>query len=213
MQSMGILGGSFDPIHNGHMHIATQVERITHLEEIRFIPCKSPVLKAATIANADQRFEMLNIALSKHATWTADDRELLRNTPSYMIETLMSLRKDYPKTSLNLILGWDAFQELTHWHQWSHLIDYANLVVVNRAEVESTLSFELNNYVEEHCIQDPHQITSTKFGKIALLSCTELPISSSVIREKIRNGHDVSGLVPKSVWEYIQSHHVYFETQ
>ena len=79
MQSMGILGGSFDPIHNGHLHIATQVERLTHVDEIRFIPCKSPVLKPNTHASGEQRFEMLNLAIARHCAWVADDRELLRD--------------------------------------------------------------------------------------------------------------------------------------
>lgn len=212
MQSIGILGGSFDPVHNGHLHIATQVQRLTHMEEIRFIPCKIPLLKPATQAATDDRFEMLNLAIAHHTTWYADDREIIRETPSYMIETLMSLRAEYPTTSLNLILGWDAFQDIFRWHQWAELIDYANFVVVNRAEVEATLDEELAAYVNRFLIDNPAAIVDHPFGKIALLSCTELPISSRSIREKIHNGEEFKSLVPEKVYQYIQDHHVYLNS-
>ena len=209
MQSLGILGGSFDPIHNGHLHIATQVERLTHLDEIRFIPCRLPILKEDTIANADQRFEMLNLALARRSTWYSDDRELVRETPSYMLDTLISLREEFHSASLNLILGWDSFQDLNRWHRWRELSDYANFVVVNRADVESTLSEELIEYVKSHRVFNANTLTDYKNGKIALLSCTELPISSREIREKLRLGEDVSNLVPANVLAYIHEHRLY----
>ena len=130
---IGILGGTFDPVHYGHLRTALELFQILNLAEIRFMPCQIPVHKDEVHADPKHRLAMLELALAGTPEFKVDHRELQRSTPSYMIETLISLRKEYPDTPLALIMGSDAFINLATWNSWQELTDYAHIVVAIRA--------------------------------------------------------------------------------
>lgn len=119
MYSIAIFGGSFDPIHNGHLQTSLAIQKYFNFDSYIFLPCKTPTLKPATVANSEQRIEMILRAINRYKqNFKLDLREIERTTPSYMVETLESFRAESPEASITLIIGYDAFISLSQWHQW-----------------------------------------------------------------------------------------------
>ena len=125
--------GTFDPPHYGHIYPVQQVQAMLDFERVIFLPCKSPVLKKNAIATTEQRLEMLALALAPYPSWTIDCREITRETPSFMVNTLESFRKEYgPTTALSLLMGADAFLELPQWHRWQDILALSHLIIMHR---------------------------------------------------------------------------------
>jgi nicotinate-nucleotide adenylyltransferase len=206
---MGILGGSFDPIHCGHLHIAMTLYQQFHLSEIRFIPCKNPVSGKKIIANEQQRLTMLKLALQPYSYFLIDKRELQRNTPSYMIETLASLRQEWGDMPLGLILGYDNLIQLDHWHQWTSLIDYAHLLIVPRHDQTGSYSQQVCTFVEKYQTRDASLLTRQPAGLLFMTHVQSLPISATYIRKTIASSHYPIDLLPSSVLNYILEQKLY----
>lgn len=206
---IGILGGSFDPIHYGHLHIALALYQQLHLSEIRFIPCKNPVTDKKIVATQQQRLTMLALALQNYSYFSIDERELHRTTPSYMIETLASLRLELGNTPLGLILGYDNLAQLNHWRQWTSLIDYAHLLIVPRPDHADSYSKEIHAFVEKHHTLDPFLLSQQPAGLLLMTHVQALSISASYIRKTIASGHYPVGLLPASVLDYILEQKLY----
>lgn len=206
---MGILGGSFDPIHCGHLHIAMTLYQQFHLSEIRFIPCKNPVSGKKIIANEQQRLTMLKLALQPYSYFLIDKRELQRNTPSYMIETLASLRQEWGDMPLGLILGYDNLIQLDHWHQWTSLIDYAHLLIVPRHDQTGSYSQQVRTFVEKYQTRDASLLTRQPAGLLFMTYVQSLPISATYIRKTIASSHYPIDLLPSSVLNYILEQKLY----
>ena len=132
MNPMGIFGGTFDPIHYGHLRTAFELLQALRLQEIRFLPAGNPPHRDQPFADAQLRLRMVQAATSGQAGFTVDDREVRKAGPSYSVETLGELRHEYPDRSLCLILGMDAFLSLPNWYQWRELLKLAHLVVAHR---------------------------------------------------------------------------------
>lgn len=206
---IGILGGSFDPIHYGHLHIALTLYQQLHLSEVRFIPCKHPVSNKKIVANEPQRLSMLELALQHYAYFSIDKRELNRPTPSYMIETLASLRLELGNTPIGLILGYDNLTQLDHWHQWTSLIDYAHLVIVPRPGYPESYAKEIHAFVKRYQTHDPFLLSKQAAGLLLMTHVQSLPISATYIRKAIASGNYPVGLLPPSVLDYILEHKLY----
>ena len=132
MSPIGVFGGTFDPIHFGHLRTAFEMLQALRFEEVRFIPCGTPPHRGETYANASQRLEMVRVAVDGQSGFVVDDRELQRDGPSYSIDTLKTLREEFPQRSLGLIVGMDAFLGLPRWHRWRELLDVAHIIVAHR---------------------------------------------------------------------------------
>ena len=206
MLAIGILGGTFDPVHNGHITIATTCLKLLNLKEVRLLPCKIPVLKPAAHANNQQRLDMLALAIKDHPDCHIDERELNRSTPSYMVETLQSFRDEFPDTPLCLILGMDAFNELDKWHQWEKLITLAHFIVISRPSMDFPSSGPVRALLEQHQVTDLAELNTKAAGNIFLCDMPLIDISSTTLRGDIRSG--ASNLDP-DVFDYIQEHHLY----
>lgn len=206
---IGILGGSFDPVHYGHLQIAQEVYQQLHLSEVRFLPCKNPVSAKKIIATQHQRLTMLKLALQSYSYFSIDERELLRASPSYMVETLASLRLELGNTPLGLILGADNLASLDHWHQWKSLIDYTHLLIVPRPDHTNTYSKEIRAFVEKYQIQDPTLLSQQSAGFLYLTPVKTLPISATFIRKAIASGNPPVGLLPPTVLNYIMEQKLY----
>lgn len=210
LNAIGLLGGTFDPVHFGHLRAALECQHELQLQEIRFIPCRQPVLKKAAFAEAEQRLAMLNIAIAHQPEWRVDTRELYRKTPSYMVETLLSLRTDYPpEQSLCLIIGSDILDELPRWHRWQEILTLCHLIVVHRHQTTPTLSDMMSDFVARHPLSSATALQQSPAGGIFFQEITLLDISSTQIRHTI--AHDISAryLVPDGVWDYIQEQKLY----
>lgn len=203
--AIGILGGTFDPIHNGHLYIANSVAEQLSIPTIKFIPCYQPVHRRATEASVNDRVAMLMLALAKHPQFELDLREIERQGPSYMIDTLKSLRQDYPGSPLNLLLGADAFENITSWTSWTELLDYGNFIVINRLNYAIRMP---DPFFEDKLILNSQDL-QTLHGQVYKFEIEPCEISATQVREALKNQKDINNLVPKDVADFIHEQHLY----
>lgn len=209
---IGILGGTFDPIHFGHLRTALDVTENLNLEQLRFIPCGEPPHREPPCASAAQRLAMLQMAIAAESRFVVDEREIQRGGPSYMVETLESLRQELGTAqSLALILGLDAFAALDSWHRWQALIDLAHLVVMTRPgwSVQDIQRPAVRALLNEHGTEDIERCNKQPAGGVIFSPVTALDISSTDIRRCLQVGKDVRYLMPDSVLEFIKQQDIY----
>ncbi|MBI2785398.1 MAG: nicotinate-nucleotide adenylyltransferase [Legionella longbeachae] len=210
MQSIAIFGGTFDPIHNGHLQTSITIQAYFKFDSYFFLPCKTPTIKPPSFASSKQRIHMIKLAIHNHRHFRIDLREIERHTPSYMVETLTSFRLEYPQASITLILGYDAFLSLPNWFEWEKLITLANLLVLNRPEYAMQASPEImQNFLKQHQKMNEAALLNTQAGSVFLFNAGNYEISSTMLREKIKKGIDVQNQLPHSVYEYIKNQELY----
>ena len=207
---IGILGGTFDPIHYGHLRTALDVQQCLALDEVRFIPCGEPAHRNKPIAEPLQRLAMVRAAIAGQDKFTVDDREIRRNGPSYMVDTLASLKNDFKSESLCLILGADAFNGLEHWYQWQKIFDLANIVVMQRSErsAQIELNKRLLSLLKDRFV-DTDNFKTKQNGAICFVPVTQLDISATKIRAQWQQNKDLQFLLPDSVITLIQQQNIY----
>ena len=199
---IGILGGTFDPIHFGHLRPALDVAEQLKLEHVRLIPSAVPPHRAPPQATAQQRVTMLQLAIKNNDRFVVDDRELHREGPSYTVDTLMSLRQQFPESPLYLLLGTDAFVEIQTWHNWPELIELAHIVVMQRPGETMVMSDELTRWYQQHLAVDTsHEQLA---GAVWPVDVTQLAISATEIRENMSKGLSATFLMPDAVINLIE---------
>lgn len=206
---IGILGGTFDPIHYGHLRTGLELTQSLDLQEVRFIPCLQPVLEKVTRTSVDHRLKMLELAIANQPQFKIDDRELKRNAPSYTVDTLISIREENPETPLCLIIGSDAFANLNRWHRWSDLIQLAHIIVVARPGYTFPMHGPMFTFMERHQISEPDILSRKTAGYIYFPILSLLPFSSTNIRQQISLGLNARYLLPDAVLEYILREKLY----
>ena len=208
---LGILGGTFNPIHNGHLHLAERLQQTLGFEAVRFMPAAIPALKDAPCVSAEQRADMVKLAIINHPTFEIDTRELERAGPSYTIDSLISLRKELgDKVSICWLIGSDAFAKLNTWHRWSELLNYCHFLVVKRPHSEElNWSSEVDALIVAHQTNDVNALKKSASGKILIQEIEALDISSTQIRQHIASKENVGNLMPSNVINYIQKYHLY----
>ena len=199
MRPIGIFGGTFDPIHYGHLRTAFEMLQALDLAEVRFIPSGDPPHRGHTYAAAAQRLKMVGLATAGQPGFVVDDRELERDGPSYTVETLTSLRAEHGGVPIGLILGMDAFLGLTAWHRWEEILGLAHIVVAHRPGWKAPDLGPLGDLIADfgtHRIDDLH---ATAHGRVHIHAVTQLEISSSEIRDLVAAGRDPRFLMPDAV--------------
>lgn len=205
--AIGILGGTFDPVHFGHLRSALEVCQQLKLNHVRLIPCAIPPHRQPTMASADARRLMLELSVKYVPQLTVDDRELHREGPSFSVDTLLSLREQFVDNPLFLILGTDAFRSISSWSRWQQILSLAHIVVVQRPDEILELGDELQSWYQQHLAQtEDLQLTS---GKIWPLKVTPMAISATQIREDLLAGNPVNFLLPDSVIAVIEQLELY----
>jgi nicotinate-nucleotide adenylyltransferase len=209
-QAIGIFGGTFDPIHHAHLRVALDVLECLPLAQVRFVPSHQPPHRGVPGAGSAQRLAMLEEALAGQPGFVIDDRELRRAGPSYMIDTLASLRAQYAQIPLALLLGWDAFCDFASWWRWQEIPQYAHLIVLARPGYEQRpLPEAIAELLRARALRDPNALCARPAGAILLQPVTQLAISATLIRTLLAQGRSPRYLVPEAVYNYIQEHRLY----
>jgi nicotinate-nucleotide adenylyltransferase len=210
---IGILGGTFDPIHFGHLRMAQELYEELQLACVRFIPAARPPHRGQPQSTTDHRAAMTQLAIAANSAFTLDMRELDRPGPSYTVDTLTELRAELgADTPLCLLVGGDAFLGLPTWHRWQELLGLAHIVVAHRPGAfpsEAAMAEELRTLWQKRRTDDPSSLRTSPAGNILLHRITALDISASAIRTILRQGRSVRYLLPDAVSDHIQTHHLY----
>lgn len=200
---IGILGGTFDPIHNGHLQIATQALARLQLQQVQFMPCALPVHRDQPRATAQQRCDMIESVLAEHPEFILNTLEIERDGPSYTIDSLREIRRRSAATLL-LLLGSDAFNGFADWKQPREILELAHLVVCLRpgVSVDPTL-------FPEYRIESVGQLSRQSTGAILPLEVDAIDCSSSAVRAALQTDAIPRQWLPSGVADYIQTHHLY----
>lgn len=207
---IGLLGGTFDPIHFGHLRPSLEVMEALDLEVIRFVPAPRPRLRDQPVISPEQRIEMVHLAISDQSGFELDTQELNREGPTYTIDTLRHCRADMGDSeSLVLIMGSDAFAKLTHWHEWDKLIQLTHIAVMMRPDAMLNSGDFPSGWLMEHLTEVPGELTATPAGKVIKVPVTQLAISATDIRRRLLQGQSIRYLLPEPVRAYIEQNRLY----
>ncbi|WP_375547289.1 nicotinate-nucleotide adenylyltransferase [Pseudomonas auratipiscis] len=206
---IGVLGGTFDPVHIGHLRSALEVAEGLALDELRLMPNARPPHRNTPQVSAQDRLAMVRCAVEGVRTLSVDARELARDTPSYTIETLELMRAELAATDqLFLLLGWDAFCGLPSWHRWEELLQHCHILVLQRPDADVEPPDALRNLLAARSVSDPQALVGPA-GNIAFVWQTPLAVSATQIRQLLASGKSVRFLVPDAVLAYIDAHNLY----
>ncbi|WP_058522725.1 nicotinate-nucleotide adenylyltransferase [Legionella birminghamensis] len=209
MDNLLIFGGTFDPIHQGHLNVAENIQKHFRFQRFIFLPCKLPVHKEKATANSTQRIEMLKLALADYpgCRFEIDDCEIRRQSPSYMVTTLESYRKDLGMDiSITLLMGMDSFYQLPLWHRWTRILELANLLVIKRPDISLPVEDNVLETLSGHVTDREEDLKNNAQGIIYFFDAGSYPISSTEIR---RNSLQNSEAIPEAVLMYITENKLY----
>jgi len=212
---LGLFGGTFDPVHFGHLRLAQEMADLLGLAKVRLIPAGQPPHRDTPRTAPEHRLAMVRLAAADNPLFEVDEREVLKPTPSYSVETLAGLRAELgPERSLVLLLGADAFLGLATWHRWEELFTLAHIAVAQRPgfAMESwatAMPLELRQEWEDRLTETAADIRGAPAGRIIARETTRLDISATRIRLMAGGGGNPRYLLPDAVLDYIRSNHLY----
>ncbi len=205
MKPIGIFGGTFDPIHHGHLRPALELLELLALAEVRIVPCADPPHRGRPMAPAPFRLELARAAVHDQPGLTVDDREMRRPGPSFTLDTLIDFRADWPDRPLCLILGSDAFMGLPRWDRWEQLLDHAHITVAHRPGWDLAPNPELKDVLNRAWTDRVEDLHSAPAGRIFTQQVTQLEIASTTIREILDRDGSVRYLTPDPVVRMIET--------
>jgi nicotinate-nucleotide adenylyltransferase len=211
-RAIGILGGTFDPIHNGHLQPALEAMSALQLAELRLMPNHIPPHRPQPVASSAQRLAMVQLAAAELPGVCVDDRELRRHTPSYTIDTLIELRQERPDTPLCFLIGMDSLLGLPGWHRWQELTDYAHLIVSVRPGWHPELSAELAAFVTAHRAPSAQAVHQQLAGYVVWMQNQPIALSATELRSQLAQDEPPVGLLPQKVADYIRQQGIYRPT-
>ena len=208
---IGIFGGTFDPVHNGHLETIQYVRQSLNLEQVRLIPLGHAVHRQQPIASASQRIEMLNAATINLEGLVVDDREINRPGGSYTVDTLESLRRDFPGKSLCLIIGTDAFNGFETWKTPDKILSLSHLVVMQRpaTDKDSIQTEFTKQLLKTRQAETGEELQLNDSGKILFVEVPQIDISSTMIRSKLSEHENINQLLPSAVEQLIRQWQLY----
>jgi len=214
-QAIVILGGTFDPIHIGHLRSAVEVAEFLDVEQVRLVPANNPAHRSAPACSSEQRLKMLQLATANEPKLQVDSREYLRSGPSYMVETLISLRQEFGASiPVILVLGMDAFLDLADWYRWLEIPELAHLLLLTRPGDSGMerASDELQHFLDLREVKCKTSLLNDCCGNILVTRLSQIDVSASYIRNAIRQGQSIRYLVPEPVFDFIHDHKIYRPT-
>ena len=209
LKRIGLLGGSFDPVHNAHLRLALEVKQVCQLDEMRLVPARCPPHKSELTTLPEQRLAMLELALADCPELSLDARELSRSGPSYTVDTLQELREELgANASISWVIGGDSLVSLHRWSRWQSLTRFAHLLVVTRPGIPLTLNQEVKTWLDQHP-RELDQLGTRSAGVVVVMDLAQLAISATNIRSELARGHSPQFLLPNSVLNYIEHNGLY----
>lgn len=208
-KAIGILGGTFDPIHLGHLRMAIELCDALDLAKIHIVPTYCPTYRKQPVATPDQRLAMVKCAVEGEPELIADDREIRRQGPTYTIDTLLDMRKEMGDVPLCLLVGIDAFLGFPSWHRWEEILDHAHIIVAHRPHYHLSDTGIVSDLLKQRLQHEIAYIHEHLSGGILLRPITALEISATDIRKQIAMGKNTRYLLPDRVYEYIKKHGTY----
>ena len=202
-------GGTFDPVHRGHLAAAEDAYEALQPDAFSFLPAGDPPHRSATFSPAEQRLRMLQLAIGQRPEFAIDEREMHRAGPSWMSVTLASLRAEFPEDALVLLLGQDAFNGLTGWHEWRRLPELAHLVILSRPGESCDYPAELAAEVAARTIEGPLVLRQSVAGRFLTLAIRPHAISSTAVRAQVNDPIALRTLVTEPVADFIEQHGLY----
>ena len=209
VSDLGLMGGMFDPVHNGHLNIAISVLGILKLDEVRLIPCGNPVHRDRVFASRDHRMAMLELAITGNSQLGIDNREFRSKDPSYTLNTLYAIKQEMPQCRLYYIMGQDSFNTMPSWYRWKEIFSLAHVVVAGRPGIEPLFDALLKDEYDKRVVKTAAEMKQFGSGKIFSAKVDLLDISSSLVRKKIAAGENVEKLLPEKVASYVKTHKLY----
>ncbi|WP_237055131.1 nicotinate-nucleotide adenylyltransferase [Microbulbifer sediminum] len=215
LHAVALFGGTFDPVHFGHLRMALELKEVLGVDEMRMLPSHRPAHRETPGVSGAHRREMLAIALQGCRELQLDERELRRGGDTFTVDTLEELRAEMgPRVSLSFCMGLDSLLTLPSWHRWERLLELAHLVVVTRPGWQlphrhsGPGSEEVAGLLERHA-GDIHDLLSEPGGRLVVREQTMLPISATRIRQLVRDGRSPRFLLPAAVLQYIEDKQLY----
>ena len=209
VQPLAIFGGTFDPIHYGHLRCADQARDMMNLETLYLLPAGNPPHRMTPFTTAEQRLEMIRLALEEFPSLGIDEREIQRNGPSYMVDTLKELRSEFPQRPLLLLVGQDAANYLHSWYEWEQLFALTHLVTFPRPGTRPQYRQDLAKLISQRSCPDLQSLLSLDVGGVLHLELKLIDISATAVQNIIRRGQSPRGMLPNAVLDYIDENQLY----
>jgi nicotinate-nucleotide adenylyltransferase len=207
---VGVFGGTFNPVHYGHLRSALELVERLQLEQLRLMPSASPPHRDTPECSAERRAAMVELAVSGEPRLVCDAREMQRPGKSYTIDSLIELRGELgAQQGLCMVLGCDAVQDIATWHRWQELLDWAHIVIIARPGWQLPRAGKLAQWLKAHQLESPELLRQRPCGGIVIEELRPLAISSTEIRDLLASGRSARYLMPQSVLDYIQTHTLY----
>ncbi len=213
---IGILGGTFDPIHFGHLRLAQEALEQCEFSAVHFIPAGTPPHRTAPLASPEQRLAMTRLALDGNPGFVLDEREIRLTAPCYTVNTLTALRGEVGADQpVALMMGGDAFLQLHTWHEWTRLFELAHIIVMQRAggpPLGNAMNLANPGLLAEYRARlapGPRALHEAPAGSILVVDMPQLEISATDIRSRCAQGRSIRYLVPEAVADYIYTHQLY----
>ena len=208
-QPLGIFGGTFDPIHIGHIEPVIEAAQQVNIEKIALLPCHIPTHKVISKTASHHRLEMVKLICQQYPIFYPDDREIKRGKPTYSIDTLREFRQQYPSRPLCFFIGMDSLLAINRWYQWQALFGLCHFIVCQRPEHDTDFSPEIKRLLQQRQVSEPTDLHLTPYGKIYLAATKEIAVSSTSLRQRLHANLPVDKLIPKIVINYIQQYKLY----
>ena len=206
---IAIFGGTFDPVHLGHLNMAQQCVNAFNLDTLYFMPCAIPAHKEAPGISTQHRINMLRAAIAPTPSFKLDLRELNRTGPSYSLLSLQELREEHPSTPILFLIGMDSFNHLDKWFEWQAITQLCHIVVYQRPAQQCNVTGLLKSYMQQACVNDRAILKQHLAGKLYFLPGKMLDAASSSIRKSLNKSNKKNELLPEAVSHYIQMHQLY----
>ncbi|MGA9573695.1 MAG: nicotinate-nucleotide adenylyltransferase [Lysobacterales bacterium] len=210
-EPVAIFGGTFDPVHYGHLRCADEARRRLGLQNLFLLPAGSPPHRDEPQASPRQRLDMLALARKEFPQLLIDDRETRRSGPSYMVDTLQELRGEFPHRPLMLLVGQDAANQLHSWSRWEQLFELAHIVILTRPAAHTAYQPELAGQIRPRLVADVRQLSDASRGAVLHLEVEPIDISATDIKHIIASGRRPLAMLPEAVLTFIVNNRLYSE--